>query len=93
MFMRTSRYASVADATFQDASGRQIAYKLLRITPATIQMTTHSVAQGDRLDVMSFQYYADPEQFWRICDGNDALRPDDLTAELGAQLVIPVVQS
>ena len=93
MFARTSRYASVAEATFQDPSGRQIAYKLLRITPATTPMTTHAVAQGDRLDLLSYQYYGDPEQFWRICDANNAQWPDDLTAQAGVQLVIPVVQS
>ena len=93
MFTRTSRYASVADATYEDSSGRQIAYKLLRITPVTAPMTTHAVAQGDRLDLVSYQYYGDPEQFWRICDGNSAQRPDDLTAQPGVQLVIPAVQS
>ena len=93
MFTRTSRYAAVPDATFQYPSGRQIAYKLLRITPNTSPMTTHAVAQGDRLDVVSYQYYGDPEQFWRICDANNAQRPDDLTAQAGVQLVIPVVQS
>jgi hypothetical protein len=93
MFARTSRYASVIDATFQDPSGRHIAYKLLRITPATTQMATHAVAQGDRLDLVSYQYYGDPEQFWRICDANNAQRPDDLTAQAGVQLIIPVVQS
>jgi len=93
MFARTSRYAAVADATYVDASGRQTAYKLLRVTSATTPMTTHAVVQGDRLDLLSYQYYADPEQFWRICDANAALRPDDLTAQQGLPLVIPVVQS
>ena len=93
MFARTSRYASAVDAVYEDPSGRQIAYKLLRITPVTAPMTTHAVAQGDRLDLVSYQYYGDPEQFWRICDANSAQRPDDLTAQAGVQLVIPVVQS
>jgi hypothetical protein len=93
MFTRTSRYASVADATCEDSSGRQVAYKLLRITPVTAPMTAHAVAQGDRLDLVSYQYYGDPEQFWRICDANNAQRPDDLTAQPGVRLVIPVVQS
>jgi hypothetical protein len=93
MFTRTSRYASVADAIYKDPSGRQITYKLLRITPVTTPMTTHAVAQGDRLDLLSYQYYGDPEQFWRICDANNAQRPDNLTAEAGTQLIIPVVQS
>lgn len=92
MFSTRSRYYSVADATYQDASGRQINYKVLRITPATSAIQTHTVAQGDRLDLLAFQYYADPEQFWRICDGNNALYPDDLTQTAGASILIPVVQ-
>ena len=44
-------------------------------------------------DLMSTaQYLGDPEQFWRICDANDAMRPDDLTAEVGRRLLIPVAQ-
>ena len=91
MFARTSRYASVADAVYNDPSGRQITYKILRITPVTTPMTTHAVAQGDRLDLLSYQYYGDPEQFWRICDANVAMRPDDLL-QIGSQLKIPLVQ-
>ena len=31
-------------------------------------------ADGDRLDLISYRFYRDPEQFWRICDANRALR-------------------
>jgi hypothetical protein len=92
MFSTRSRYYNVPDAVYQDSSGRQFKYKLLRITPAGAVLQVHTVAQGDRLDVISYQYYGDPEQFWRICDGNDALRPDDLTAVIGSRLNIPNVQ-
>jgi hypothetical protein len=92
MFTSRSRYASVADAIYIDPSGRQIPYKLLRVTPDTAAIQVHTVAQGDRLDVVSYQYYSDPEQFWRICDGNNALRPDELTEQIGTQILIPVVQ-
>jgi hypothetical protein len=92
MFTTRSRYAAVADATYQDPSGRQSNYKVLRITPATSAIQTHTVAQGDRLDLLGFQYYSDSEQFWRICDGNNALFPDDLTETVGVRILIPVVQ-
>jgi hypothetical protein len=36
------------------------------------------VAQGDRLDTITARYLGDPTQFWRICDANDTLRPDEL---------------
>ena len=31
----------------------------------------------------------DPERFWRICDANQAMWPDELTAEAGRMLLIP----
>jgi hypothetical protein len=93
MFSSRSRYASVPDAVYTDPSGRQINYELLRITPDTTALQQHTLAQGDRLDVLAFQFYGDPEQFWRICDGNLALRPDDLTDQVGSQIQIPTVQS
>jgi hypothetical protein len=34
------------------------------------------------------QYLGDPEQFWRICDGNRAMRPDELTETIGRRLRI-----
>jgi hypothetical protein len=77
---------------FVDRSGNQIAYTLLRITPNTQAIQAHIVKQGDRLDLMAFTYYNDPEQFWRICDGNSAMRPDDLTATIGRSILIPIAR-
>ena len=91
MFTSTSRYASVPDATYQDASGRQFQYKLLRLTPNATTFQEYTVVQGDRLDLLAFQYFSDAEQFWRICDANDALRPDDLL-QVGSPIEIPLVQ-
>jgi hypothetical protein len=92
MFTTRSRYASIADATFRDASGRAVKYKVLRFTPDTTSLQNHTVAQGDRLDLIAFQQYGDAEQFWRICDGNEALRPDDLTQQVGTRIRIPTVK-
>lgn len=91
MFSSTSRYASVADATYQDANGKQFSYKLLRLIPTAPTLLMHTVVQEDRLDLLSNTFYSDPEQFWRICDANVAMRPDDLI-QIGAQLQIPLVQ-
>jgi nucleoid-associated protein YgaU len=91
MFASTSRYASVADAIYKDASGRQFSYKLLRLTPNAPALLVHTVVQEDRLDLISATFYTDPEQFWRICDANFAMRPDDLL-QVGLILQIPVVQ-
>jgi hypothetical protein len=91
MFNTTSRYASVADATYQDPSGRQFSYKVLRLTPTAPTLLVHKVVQGDRLDLLAATVYSDPQQFWRICDANVAMRPDDLL-QVGFQLQIALVQ-
>jgi hypothetical protein len=65
---------------------RVVSYKRRRFVPPGATMTTlaeHTVAQGDRLDNLAARYVGDPEQFWRICDTNDVLRPEELTEEVG----------
>jgi len=49
-----------------------------------------SVGQGERLDVLSARAIGDAEQFWRICDANDAMYPPDLVAVPGQRLRVPV---
>ena len=34
----------------------------------------HSVSAGDRIDNLAQQYLGDAEQYWRLCDGNGAMR-------------------
>jgi hypothetical protein len=92
VFSRTSRYANVPEAISTGPDGRPIPYKLLRVTPDVIGIQNHAVVDGDRLDLLASRYYRDPEQYWRICDGNQALRPDDLTSETGRRLLIPLAQ-
>ena len=91
MFARGSRYETVPQAVYVDASGREVPYTLLRLLPPlppTVQ--THLVADGDRLDLLAHRYLGDPELFWRICDANRALRPEELTREAGRVLGIPL---
>lgn len=91
MFARGSRYETVPEAVHVDASGREVPYKLLRLLPPlppTVQ--THLVGDGDRLDLLAHRYLGDPELFWRICDANGALRPEELTREAGRVLGIPL---
>ena len=41
-----------------------------------------------RLDNLAAEYLGDPEQFWRICDANGVLRPDELTDTIGRRIRI-----
>jgi hypothetical protein len=91
MFARGSRYEPVPEGVYVDPSGRQIPYKLLRILPpAGAGVQAHLVLEGDRLDLLAHRYLGDPELFWRICDANGALRPEELTFEVGRRLAIPI---
>lgn len=96
MFPVTSRYYSIETAVFVAADGRQIAYLRRRFLPpaTTAILTEHLVVQSDRLDNITARYLGDPEQFWRVCDANNAMQPDDLTAEdaIGRRLRIPLIQ-
>ena len=86
MFPVTSRYNDIEVATLE-VEDDTIAYLRCRFLPSSPQsrvvLAEHTVTQGDRLDNISARYLADPEQFWRICDANNAMRPDDLTVEIG----------
>ncbi len=90
MFAKGSRYETVPEGVDVDPSGRQIPYKLLRLVPDAPVLQQHTVAQGDRLDRVAYQYYRDPEQFWRIADANHALRPEELVETVGRRLLIPL---
>jgi len=48
----------------------------------------HTVTQGDRLDNLTARYLGDPTAFWRVCDANGALRPDELVEEIGRRIRI-----
>jgi nucleoid-associated protein YgaU len=91
MFARGSRYERVPNEVYVDARGREVPYKLLRLLPAALPaVQSHTVVAGDRLDLIAHTYLGDPELFWRICDANTALRPEELTDELGRLLSIPL---
>jgi hypothetical protein len=90
MFAIGSRYQSVPTGVFTDRQVGRVPYVLLRVTPDASSIQAHIVTQGDRLDLLASTYYNDPEQFWRICDGNNVMRPDDLTSQVGRRLRIPL---
>jgi hypothetical protein len=93
MFFRGSRYEPVPTAEITTADGRTIRYKRVRFVPAPAVLLFRRVGEGERLDLIAYELYRDPEQFWRICDANRAFRPDTLTEEPGRILAIPVQTS
>ncbi len=92
MFFKGSRYEKVAIRTITDPSGRIIAYKGIRAIPDATISVGHRVTDHERLDHIAWQHYRDPELFWRICDANLAIWPDDVL-ETGAVLNIPAQET
>lgn len=97
MFPPTSRYHETGVVKKELPDGREVVYLRRRFAPAPDPeapslLAEHPVAEGDRLDNVTALYLADPEQFWRVCDANDAARPDELTERVGRRLRIPLPQ-
>jgi hypothetical protein len=95
MFAFTSRYYTLETIIYVTPDGQEIAYKsrrFLPIDPAPVLLAEHTVTEGERLDNITARYLSDPEQFWRVCDSNDAMHPAELTAEIGRRLRITMPQ-
>jgi hypothetical protein len=86
-----SRYSGIETATLETAEGRVIIFLRRRFLPQPERfalLQEHVVLQGERLDNITAKYLGDPEQFWRVCDANGAMRPDELTETVGRRLRI-----
>jgi len=95
MFDHTSRYYHCKTATFETADGTEIAFIRRRFLPKGDGMpllTEISIADGDRLDLITARTLGDPQQYWRICDANNTMNPADLTSEIGRTVRVPVPQ-
>ena len=88
MFFKGSRYEKVPEATHIDADSRAIRYKTTRFIVDPLAVEGHRVLNAERLDHIAWQHFRDAERFWRICDANRALWPNDLLEE-AAILRIP----
>jgi hypothetical protein len=90
-FAATSRYYSIETASLQMPDGSTTPYLRRRVVPQPDRfalLQEHTVTQGDRLDNLAARYLGDPEQFWRICDANGAISPNDLIEAWGQRLRI-----
>jgi nucleoid-associated protein YgaU len=96
-FPTDSRYYGFSTLTYTTQAGVSVSYLARRIIPqpgapnyATV--ATHTVVQGDRLDLIAAKYLGDPLLFWLICDANGAMRPGDLVSVLGSTIAITMPQ-
>lgn len=89
-FAPGSRYENVEVVADLDQDGQRRLFLRRRfVAPpdAFASLGEHSVATGDRLDTIAAAQLEDPLQYWRLCDANAALDPDELLV-LGRRLRI-----
>ena len=92
-FPPNSRYHATPVSELELPDGRTVTHLSRRIVPppeAFAAVREHVVAQGDRLDLISAAALGDAELYWRLCDANAALRPDELTETIGRRIRIPL---
>jgi hypothetical protein len=95
MFDKNSRYANIETGTFtvtrSDGTTRMVRYVRRRFIPPAAALTVvleHTVTEGDRLDNITARYLGEPTFFWRVADANNAMRPEELTEEIGRTINI-----
>jgi hypothetical protein len=90
-FPPTSRYYGVETALMQTPDGRTVIFLKRRLVPAPENFSVlqyHTVGQGERPDTIAAKYCGDPEQFWRLCDANRILMPNELIETDGREVRI-----
>ncbi|MGC4098851.1 MAG: LysM domain-containing protein [Nitrospira sp.] len=91
LFPPNSRYHGVPTAVHTLSDGTMVSYVRRRFIPSPDQLTVlqeHTVVQGERLDHLAARYFGDPELFWRLCDANVAIRPDEVIEVVGRRIRI-----
>ena len=90
-FSPNSRYYGLEVQSMETPNQGTVAYVKRRFIaqPESYQLIReHNVSENERLDNIAYQHLGDPEQFWRICDANAAMVPNELTDEIGNKIRI-----
>lgn len=89
-FPFTSRYHVIEISRLKLSDGREVPFVRRRFLPPPDRFQVlheRLVTEGDRLDNVTAQELGDPEQFWRLCDANNAMHPVELE-QVGRLLLI-----
>jgi hypothetical protein len=91
IFAANSRYQNIQTVRLERPDGTQVVYLRRRWLPQPELLhlvREHVVSERDRIDNIAARHLSDPEQYWRICDANRAMRPAALTEVIGRRLRI-----
>jgi hypothetical protein len=92
----SSRYYGMETRTYVTPGGLEVPCFPRRILPDPARLAEideHAVVQGERPDTVATQVFGDPLLFWRLCDGNYVLQPEELTARIGRRLRVTLPEN
>ncbi|MET8326587.1 hypothetical protein [Streptomyces sp. NPDC005181] len=93
-YPRTSRYHDAEIGVHRLPDGTEVRYTKRRLLPplseSADETAPHAVSSGERPDHLGQRYFGDPGQWWQIADANSVLDPQELTAEPGRTIDIPL---
>jgi hypothetical protein len=95
-FPANSRYNITPITSLTLADGTEITYLQRRFVPPPENfalLQEHTTTEGERPDQIAAKYLGDPEQFWRLCDANGELRPQELLEPIGRSIRITLPEN
>ena len=89
MIFAGSRYQNTGTYAVKKADGQVVtALKPPLPGAAIVRGYLRRRAEAQRLDIVANYYLKDATAFWKLCDANNAIRPDELTETVGRRLRI-----
>ena len=88
MIFKGSRYAKTPIIDVTGPNGQPVKALATRVIPDRPAGFFHTFRADERLDLLAFRYYRNPEKFWLIADANTEMDPEDLL-DPGRLLRIP----
>ena len=93
MFDSKSRYHHLKDRVHVSSSGTTVMYKSRRLVALEHPLNSPFEVEtraGERPDLLAHRILGDPELYWRLCDANAVVEPNELTAVPGRRIKAPV---
>lgn len=87
MFSPNSRYAALTPYTVRDRRDRLVSVVPVPPAPPEQLLGYHVLRQGQRLDHLAYKYLNDATTYWRVCELNDVMYPEQLTET--SEIAIP----
>lgn len=93
MFSNNSRYHHLQDRVHTSSTGATVMYKSRRLLALERPLNSPfdiETRAGERPDLLAHRILGDPQLYWRLCDANGVVEPNELTAVAGRRIKSPM---